>query len=630
MNAGLIGSNLLVYSAQIALVAIGAAAILWLIRLRAPAARLLYWQSVIAGCLLLPVLRPWKALAVNGAITFTTSAVSAAAPKNAPTWSLPSFATLVLGAIGTGVAIRLALLFIGLWRLRRYRMESGPFAAGAPWTAHAELRISNEVTSPVTFGYRNPVVLLPANFGELAPGIQDAVLCHEVAHVWRSDWAWTVAEEVLRAAFWFHPALWWMLGEAQLAREQAVDQMVIEMTGAREGYVDALLAIAGAAVKLDVAPAPLFLKRRHLKQRVVSILKEARMSRTRLVSAFAAGVAMLAGVCWIVTGALPLTAAPQMVNDAPGVSVQAGSAGLMHRAPVTYPEGAIAKGVQGTVVVEARLGADGSVVDASVASGPDELRKAALESVLNWHFERAAAGTTQQVTIDFTLPATAAGAEARPAGAARTMAILSPVPPQESSVIQAVEISGLSDTAKSQLLAQMPVHEGDTMTMADAGKIVSAAQAFDSHLMVQFNTAPGGITIRVRPQMAPMVAANVMAANGMMTLAIPAADARNVSLSASPTAIRVGAQVQQANLISQVTPVYPPLAKQARVQGTVQLEATIGADGHVENLRAISGPPLLVSAAVDAAKNWVYKPTLLNGNPIRVITLIDINFTLAQ
>ncbi len=94
--------------------------------------------------------------------------------------------------------------------------------------------------------------------------------------------------------------------------------------------------------------------------------------------------------------------------------------------------------------------------------------------------------------------------------------------------------------------------------------------------------------------------------------------------------IRVGGNVQQANLIRKVTPVYPPLAKQARIQGTVRFTAIISKDGTIQNLQLISGHPLLVPAAQDAVKQWVYRPTLLNGEPVEVITQIDVNFTLSQ
>ena len=94
--------------------------------------------------------------------------------------------------------------------------------------------------------------------------------------------------------------------------------------------------------------------------------------------------------------------------------------------------------------------------------------------------------------------------------------------------------------------------------------------------------------------------------------------------------IRVGGQVQAANLIRKITPVYPPLAKQARVQGTVRFTAIIGKDGAIQNLQLVSGHPLLVPAAQDAVKQWVYRPTLLNGEPVEVITQIDVNFTLSS
>jgi len=97
-----------------------------------------------------------------------------------------------------------------------------------------------------------------------------------------------------------------------------------------------------------------------------------------------------------------------------------------------------------------------------------------------------------------------------------------------------------------------------------------------------------------------------------------------------PQRIRVGGNVQQAKLIRQPKPVYPPLARQARIQGTVRFNAIIGRDGTIQNLQLVTGHPLLVPSAQDAVKQWVYQPTLLNGEPVEVITIIDVNFTLSQ
>jgi protein TonB len=98
----------------------------------------------------------------------------------------------------------------------------------------------------------------------------------------------------------------------------------------------------------------------------------------------------------------------------------------------------------------------------------------------------------------------------------------------------------------------------------------------------------------------------------------------------TPQRIRVGGNVQQAKLVRQPKPVYPPLAKQARIQGVVRFTAIIGKDGTIQNLQLVTGHPLLVPSAQEAVKQWVYQPTLLNGEPVEVITQIDVNFTLSQ
>jgi len=97
---------------------------------------------------------------------------------------------------------------------------------------------------------------------------------------------------------------------------------------------------------------------------------------------------------------------------------------------------------------------------------------------------------------------------------------------------------------------------------------------------------------------------------------------------ATPKRIRVGGSVQKARLAKRVSPRYPPLARQARIQGTVKLTAIIARDGSVEKLEVGSGHPLLVPSAIEAVKQWQYKPTLLNGVAVEVVTQIDVIFKL--
>jgi protein TonB len=96
----------------------------------------------------------------------------------------------------------------------------------------------------------------------------------------------------------------------------------------------------------------------------------------------------------------------------------------------------------------------------------------------------------------------------------------------------------------------------------------------------------------------------------------------------TPSRIRVGGSVESASLINKVTPQYPPIAKTAHVSGTIVLHAVISKDGSIQELQYVSGPPLLMKAAMDAVKEWRYKPTTLNGEPVEVDTTIDVVFTL--
>jgi protein TonB len=96
----------------------------------------------------------------------------------------------------------------------------------------------------------------------------------------------------------------------------------------------------------------------------------------------------------------------------------------------------------------------------------------------------------------------------------------------------------------------------------------------------------------------------------------------------TPQRIRRGGDVVAANLIRKIQPVYPAIAKSARIQGTVILHAVISKDGSVQDLQYMSGPPLLVQSALDAVRQWKYRPTLLNGEPVEVDTTIQVIFTL--
>lgn len=587
--------NLLAYSGQIAIL-IGIAALLSaLLRLTA-AVRLYSFQVLLALCLAIPFLQPWQLPAAKSLVTMSTIILSSGASSTdaAQGWR-PSPAEIAIGILVAGMIVRVGFILLGLWRLRRYldRAQFTPTAFPVEKErtgAWPDVFVSQELKGPVTFGLWRPVVLVPTRWM-----YNETIAYHELVHVRRRDWAFAVVEELVRAVLWFHPAVWWLIGQIQLSREEVVDRGAVQLMQSREQYIDTLLAIAEAKAGVDLAPATLFLKKRHLRQRVAALLKEVTMSQFRITSSVAGFAAVLALAGWMATRSFPLEAGP--VQDSPGVTVQQDETNLLHRTAVRYPQSAIEKGVQGTVLVEASLDSKGEVSDAQVISGPQELRKAALESVLQWHYNMETGVPPKvQVAIDFALPS-------QGASAAKTLPA-----PASNTVVQRINIGTLPDALREKVSARLPIHIGDELTAASAQELMTSLNAIDEHLHATWTPSADG--------------------TGSVVNVFVSANPASAELSAQKR-IRVGGNVQAMNLVNKVTPVYPPLAKQARVQGLVRFTAYIGKDGHIENLEVVTGDPLLVAAAQDAVKQWVYRPTLLNGDPVEVITQIDVNFTLA-
>jgi protein TonB len=98
---------------------------------------------------------------------------------------------------------------------------------------------------------------------------------------------------------------------------------------------------------------------------------------------------------------------------------------------------------------------------------------------------------------------------------------------------------------------------------------------------------------------------------------------------ATPQRVRVSQGVTQGLLVRRINPVYPPLARTARISGTVRLQAQISKTGDIQNLQVMSGHPMLIQSALDAVRQWKYRPYYLNGEPVEVDTTIEVNFTLS-
>ena len=428
MTAAIWLANISAFALQLAVIIGVGVALSRLVQLQRPRAALGYWRVVLLACLLLPLCQPWTAAtrSAGAAIATTTIAVSDAtwfvAPqavdvtKSIP-WTVTEVALLVLVA---GIAARGLWLIVGACSLVRLRRSSTPLVpppaafrdAQARLGVRATIAVSDRVSGPITFGVLDPIVILPPGAPEMDETVQEAIAYHELLHVRRRDWLDEVFEEVVRTVFWFHPAVWWLVGRIQLSREQVVDQAVIELTASRERYVQALLAVALGNRSIALAPAPLFLRRRHLKKRVIQILQETTMTTRRLIASLTISGAALGLAAVLAIRAFPLQAQGQSLGVNGGVpangepiQIVKGGDHLLHGTLPEYPKRAIEQHVEGDVTLDLAVDDRGEVADARVLSGPDELRRAALEAVLQWHYSpEALRSASTQVTLRFQVP----------------------------------------------------------------------------------------------------------------------------------------------------------------------------------------------------------------------------------
>jgi beta-lactamase regulating signal transducer with metallopeptidase domain len=351
-------ANLAHWSAQVALLVIVGAILVRLFQIQQPPV-LAVWRGLLVLTLTLPVLQPWHKLALAGEsrdVPLGTDVYALAPPSSVhSSWhvSIQEISWLCGAVILLGIAVRLTLLAIGLRKLRQFRERSTRISASTKTgelleamrkrvDCTAEFRLSEDVESPVTFGLREASILIPDEFLNMEPQLQSAIACHELLHVRRRDWAMHFVEETIRVAMWFHPAVLWLVAQGRLAREQVVDQQVLELTGARKPYLEALLRFATDRRRPSAVPAPPFLAERQLAQRVAAMLKEVRMSRRRLTISLAVIVVMVGAVAVSAVWMFPLKA---VAKNAPVAGVAGGVTGDVIRGVTDGIVGGVVSGV---------------------------------------------------------------------------------------------------------------------------------------------------------------------------------------------------------------------------------------------------------------------------------------------
>jgi protein TonB len=212
------------------------------------------------------------------------------------------------------------------------------------------------------------------------------------------------------------------------------------------------------------------------------------------------------------------------------------------------------------------------------------------------------------------------------------------------SATQAATISD-TDTATDTYMETKPsaAHafelkdsNGEAVRNPDGSADVEAAPVANQRQVMQAQlTAPTRLPADVRsvattsdaPPPATLGGASMAALNGGSSFGNVFSDQSNAKVS-GPRTVTVSSGVASGMLIHKTQPIYPSIAKSARVQGTVVLQAKISRSGSVTDLQVVGGPPMLRQAAIDAVKTWQYKPYLLNNQPTEVNTTIEVHFTL--
>ncbi len=443
---------------------------------------------------------------------------------------------------------------------------------------------------PAVVGWLRPMILLPsATLLGLTPEQLEAVLAHELAHIRRFDYAVNLVQMLLETLLFYHPAVWWVSARIRHERELCCDDLAVESCGNALCYARALtrlerLRLEAPGMAMASTGGPLLYR---IQRLMGAAGPEYRASRLPAIVAACVGLGCLAlNVHWAKAqeqtqakpaeqGTVTVTTRDGQKNvtfrlfprngalDGRGVQVDTGGAAVLRREPIEYPGPAIERNIQGTVTVEAILDASGEVSDAHVLAGPQELRKAALRSVLGWRFQAdpAGAGAARQVNITFQIPAGGfpkepegpqgvvlrgpnAGAVrlvARKQGAETVSFLESEVakfkqqyqgqmaagnsPELEAQyddllrklkiakagveeaqrrlvvgdgaaalagrTVKSINMRGLSDERRAELMARLPVHDGDSLTAESVHKLEAAALQFDEHMAVGYTLTEG-------------------------------------------------------------------------------------------------------------------------------------------
>jgi TonB family protein len=619
---------------------------------------------------------PWPARAM--------AALDAAAPMLPWVWL--AGVAVCAGRLGIGLA--------GARRLRRVGVaapeeaivrEFGEVAERVGVRRVVRLLESVWVEAPTVVGWLRPAVLLPLGcFAGLSTVQVEALLAHELAHIRRHDYLVSVLQSVVEALLFYHPAVWWVSRQVRRERECCCDEIAAAVAGDRLAYARALEQLEGQ--RSGMSAVILAANGGVLTMRIKRLLGY----REGTVASQMGAVAVL-GAVLLSVGVLAIRDAEAQPDAAPGAHAAVSSLASLPVRAVFFssaPASMVTRGgedARAVPVAAQTAGASAAGTLGGVVIDPTGalVSRAAVAVTNATTGERTVQETGNSGRFSFSLPGGSYLVDVTARGFERTVQQNVPVDRAETpsltvklpvgAVSENVMVSsaqtpavpggaaGGSDGAASaarepvrvsggvmagNVVEQVPpVYPPDAKAKGIQGTVVLQAVVSKTGEVQHLTVVSGPEELktsaldavkqwRYKPyllngqptEVSTTIRVNYTLGGGLPPAAPPAPGA---SVSAGRP-LRVSGGVMAGQVVEQTPPVYPPDAKAKGVEGTVVLRARISKDGEVEDLQVVSGPEELRGSALDAVKQWKYKPFLLNGEPVEVDTTINVNYALAR
>ena len=657
-----------------------AGALVLLLRGRS-AAQHTIWTLVVIGMLALPVLRPIvpatyvyryeqpapTATIVRPAAQLTagTDAISAPVPpaRTKPPGFRPSWPTYAAIMYIAGVVLFGVRLLAGLWMTRRLLRSARPVDAGVDVLVEE----SDHVRVPVTIGLQRMRVLLPVEWREWPAEKLNLVLAHESAHARRCDPAISLLAAVNKCIFWFHPLAWWLERRLAVLAEHAADDAALAVSADAGSYARVLLEVAsrmeGQSTRLIWNASAM--NGQLVAQRIRRVMDLRTKPTARRLGNLGRAVLLSSAALLIwISVAVDLESVARAQAK---LSTDADATWFGYRTDGGRPDSTTA---EQAAQMEQQLAANpedeatrSKLLRYYFNNNMDDRRTPLVLWLIEHHPESALHG--------YYFAAVSPGGRASGDVQRRWLPQVE-LHPDDARVLgnaaralfdstpEAIDLmkraQKLDPTHRTEPLARFYSFllwlstekraprtgardprisaqiESELWESNDAALVGAVARHFVEDATQKALAAGGNwdfTTLRTIATELVTHAQTLEPQNREWTdlmegvKGLPSASPRPP---AAATVVRIGAGVAAGLLLESPLPIYPPLARVARLQGVVKLQVRISTDGHVTETTVVSGHPLLVPAALDAVKHYVYKPVTIGGQAVEALTTVEVGF----